>query len=209
MLEVNPDLTWRDVQHILVRSAVKNDASDADWSMNGAGWWINHKYGFGMIDAEQAVALAASWTSVPGSVSHAPEVIVVDQAIPDCDPSGITSSVSISRNLTLEHVEVVFSATHTYRGDLAVTLISPDGTESVLSEEHLDAGQNYAGWTFRSVRHWDESSKGVWTIRVADTYADYTGTFDSWQLILHGTQEEEPQQEPLPPGIFMLLLLDE
>ena len=42
MLEVNPELSWRDVQHILVGSTVRNDPKDADWVQNGAGRWINH-----------------------------------------------------------------------------------------------------------------------------------------------------------------------
>jgi uncharacterized protein YdiU (UPF0061 family) len=37
MLEANPDLTWRDVQHVLVNSARRNDPSDADWRQNGSG----------------------------------------------------------------------------------------------------------------------------------------------------------------------------
>ncbi|MFM9159887.1 MAG: S8 family serine peptidase, partial [Dolichospermum sp.] len=32
MLQANPNLTWRDVQHILVRSAEKNDPTNTDWT---------------------------------------------------------------------------------------------------------------------------------------------------------------------------------
>ena len=44
MLEANPNLTWRDVQHILATTAVKNGAQDSDWTLNGAGYHVNHKY---------------------------------------------------------------------------------------------------------------------------------------------------------------------
>ncbi|MEX2188554.1 MAG: Ig-like domain-containing protein [Pirellulales bacterium] len=64
MLDVNPALTWRDVQHILVRSTWKNDGGDTDWATNRAGFQVNHKYGFGAIDALQAVSNASVW---PGS----------------------------------------------------------------------------------------------------------------------------------------------
>ena len=43
MLEANQNLTWRDVQHILVNSARINDQSDSSWDVNGAGHDVSHK----------------------------------------------------------------------------------------------------------------------------------------------------------------------
>ena len=57
MLEANPSLNLRDVQHILVRTAVKNDPFDDGWSYNAAGYHVNHKFGFGRVDAATAVIL--------------------------------------------------------------------------------------------------------------------------------------------------------
>lgn len=64
MLDVNPNLTTRDVQNILIRSTYKNDGADGDWATNRAGFEVNHKYGFGAIDALQAVNNAAVWPGV-------------------------------------------------------------------------------------------------------------------------------------------------
>jgi hypothetical protein len=61
MRDVNPGLTYRDVQHILARSTWKNDGADGDWATNRAGFEVNHKYGFGAIDALQAVNNASVW----------------------------------------------------------------------------------------------------------------------------------------------------
>lgn len=61
MLDTNPGLSYRDVQHILVRSTYKNDGGDSDWATNRAGFEVNHKYGFGAIDALQAVNNASVW----------------------------------------------------------------------------------------------------------------------------------------------------
>ena len=58
MLEANPNLTARDVQDILVRTARQNDPFDFDWIENAAGLNINHKYGFGAVDAFGAVVMA-------------------------------------------------------------------------------------------------------------------------------------------------------
>ncbi len=51
MLGVNPSLGWKDVQYILISSASKVDPTDADWVQNGAGRFVNHKYGYGLLNA--------------------------------------------------------------------------------------------------------------------------------------------------------------
>ena len=63
MFEANANLTWRDVQHILVETSRKNHANDPSWSTNGAGHLVSHKYGFGVIDAGAAVAASVNWTT--------------------------------------------------------------------------------------------------------------------------------------------------
>jgi len=210
MLEANPDLTWRDVQHILLRSTVRNDPDDGDWVQNGAGKWINHKYGFGMVDAYHAVSLASQWPGSGLARTYDTREIQVNEHVPADDPQGVSSSVNVSKDLKLEHVEVIFSSTHPYRGDLEIELTSPDGTKSVLAELRADFSPDYEGWKFMSVRHWGETSKGTWSIRVADIFPgdDISGTFDSWQLVLHGTAKGERIIRPISPGILHLLLGD-
>lgn len=197
MLEANPNLSWRDVQHILIRSAVKNDASDKDWVINAAGLHVNHKYGFGRTDAAAAVSLAASWSPVPEALRVSPGLKSVNQPIPDNDPEGISATVTVEEKIRAEHVEVVFTATHPYRGQLQVILTSPWGTRSILAELHSDKNANYRGWKFMTVRDWDESSAGEWKLTVADTESGKTGTFDSWELIVYGTPPGEDNYPPL------------
>ena len=42
-------------------------------------------------------------------------------------------------------------------------------------------------WTFSSVHHWDESSDGIWTLKVRDMAAGASGTLNSWTLNTYGT----------------------
>lgn len=65
MLSANPNLTWRDVQAILVLSSRHFDFSDPDVSTNGAGFIVSHNVGFGVPDAGIAVPLARLWTNLP------------------------------------------------------------------------------------------------------------------------------------------------
>lgn len=188
MLEANPNLTWRDVQHILVNTATQNDSADSDWLTNGAGHLVNHKYGFGAIDAHAAVLAALAHSTVGSEYAWTSGVETVNQALPDNDPTGVSSVITVSADMALEWVEVEFNATHTFRGDLEVVLTSPDGTESILAESRLqDSGANYSNWSFTSARHWDESPVGDWVLTVRDQFSQDTGTFDDWTLKLYGT----------------------
>ncbi|XP_046403549.1 neuroendocrine convertase 2-like isoform X2 [Ischnura elegans] len=77
MLQANNDLTWRDVQHIIVRSG-RRPGGLHGWKINGAGHPYHHYFGFGTMDALKAVKLASKWESVPQhtnftySVPHSP-----------------------------------------------------------------------------------------------------------------------------------------
>jgi subtilisin family serine protease len=188
MLQANPELTWRDVKKIIAETAMKNDPTDPDWTTNGAGYHINHKYGFGRVDALAAVTAAITWinsgTEIQTSMSSSPNI-----PIPDNNATGVSDTITISDSISIEFAEVEFSAAdHTSWPDLEVTLVSPDGTESILAENHAaSSSESYDHWVFGSVRHYGENSKGSWTLHVRDLSTGDTGTFQSWTLRLYGT----------------------
>ena len=65
MLEANPELGWRDVQDILIRTAVTidiaPDSPNDSWVTNAAGLSHSYEYGFGKVDAKAAVILAQNY----------------------------------------------------------------------------------------------------------------------------------------------------
>ncbi|PYJ86084.1 MAG: hypothetical protein DME22_06640 [Verrucomicrobia bacterium] len=65
MLSVNPNLTARDVQQILILASRHFDLADPDVVTNGAGFRVSHNVGFGVPDAGQAVSLARGWSNRP------------------------------------------------------------------------------------------------------------------------------------------------
>ena len=196
MLEANSNLSWRDVQHILVNHATRIDPANADWTQNGAGKYINHNYGFGGVDAAALVAAAQSWTAVAAATSYTSEVVAVNRPIPDgagaqsYGPS-ISETINVDQDLMLEHVELKVNIDHTYRGDLRVRLTSPSGTESVLAQVNGDSIDNLNDWYYMTVRNWGESSLGTWTITVDDGWSADIGTWVDFQLILHGVLNGE------------------
>lgn len=69
MLSANPNLTARDVRHILALSAVQWDVTDPGLETNRAGLRISHNVGFGVVDTGEAVQLALAWTNpLPAAV---------------------------------------------------------------------------------------------------------------------------------------------
>ncbi|CAI8000226.1 Furin-1, partial [Geodia barretti] len=64
-LQANPDLTWRDVQYLIVYTSNIDILTVDDLATNGAGLKFSHHFGFGAIDAEALVTRARHWTSVP------------------------------------------------------------------------------------------------------------------------------------------------
>jgi hypothetical protein len=190
MLEANPNLGWRDVQDILIRTARKNDATDSDWVENGAKLHVNHKYGFGLVNTGAAVVMAAnpSRKLLPANVEP---YVTVNEAlpaidIPDNDKHGITVTFNVNRTFSVEHVELNLRAAHTRRGDIRVVLVSPTGTKSVLAVQHGDRHAHYTGWTFTSVRHWGENPKGSWKLILSDEAAGNVGQFNRAILTVRG-----------------------
>ena len=133
ILDANPNLTYRDVEHIIVNSARINDASDNSWNVNGAGHDVSHKYGFGVIDASAAVDLAANWANVGPEINFQSGLLDVDdRQIPDNSAPGISETTQVSESIKIEQVEVIVDIDHNYRGDLEIILTSPSGTQSIL-----------------------------------------------------------------------------
>lgn len=189
MLEANPSLSFRDVQHILVETAVKNNPTNQGWVTNGAGNNVHDEYGFGVVDAAAAVSLAKGWTSVGSEVKiSAKENFDNPIVIPDNDETGITRSFTITEDITVESVEVLFDAKHDFRGDLEIVLTSPDGTESVLASPNGIKGKDFDNWVFTSVRNWGESAVGEWKLSVKDWQSGDVGSLSEWGLNIYGSK---------------------
>ena len=94
ILEANPNLTYRDIEHIIAHSSRQNHADDDSWGTNGAGHDVSHKYGFGVIDASAAVALAENWNNVEEEINFQSGLIdIQDSPIPDNSAPGVIDTI--------------------------------------------------------------------------------------------------------------------
>lgn len=205
-LEVNPELTWRDVQHLIAKTAKIPDPEELGWSINAAGYHVHHRYGFGLLDAGLMVQQATRFQSV------APQKICT-QEIP-LDAARIFSpghgvSVNIQSDAcqgrlnhisSLEHVQVRVSINAACRGDLSISLESPGGTVSLLLDTRPNdaSASGLQNWTLMTVHCWGEQPQGLWTLQVTDhkgtvrrctrpSDEEAAGALLSATLILYGT----------------------
>ena len=201
-LEANPDLTWRDVQHITVMTSRTEPIRDGEWVTNGVNRSVSLAYGYGLMDAHEMVKLARRWTTVPGK--H------------ECVVTSLDTDVRLERNSTyrgqvttdgcggtstevrhLEHVQVRVSLSYSVRGDVSIYLTSPSGTRTtLLPSRHKDTSPGgFNDWPFMSVWLWGEDPRGVWTVEVEIGDRDFGsstegGKLEAWSLVIHGTVQE-------------------
>ncbi|MFI5619137.1 M4 family metallopeptidase [Streptomyces sp. NPDC051567] len=98
------------------------------------------------------------------------------------DNSTVESPITVSRSGNAPStLSVNVNIVHTYRGDLAINLIAPDGTAYLLkSSSGTDSADNVIA-TY-TVNASSEPAQGVWKLRVQDVASADTGYINSWKL---------------------------
>ncbi|KAK0731183.1 peptidase S8/S53 domain-containing protein [Lasiosphaeris hirsuta] len=207
VLQVRPDLSWRDMQYLAMDTAVPINVDGGDWQDTTIGKKFSHTFGYGKIDSYAIVEAAKTWKNVKPQAWFFSPWIHVNQEIPQGD-KGIVVSYEVTQDMIsaanlerLEHVTVTMNIKHSRRGDLSVDLISPNKIVSHLSvTRKLDESiEGYDDWTFMSVVHWGETGVGTWTIIVKDTNVnEHNGTFTDWHLKLWGESKDASKATVLP-----------
>ncbi|MXW43336.1 MAG: S8 family serine peptidase [Candidatus Dadabacteria bacterium] len=211
LLGISPELTWRDIKHILASTARKIDPDIAEvraafkgtpyilqhaWQTNAAGFDFHNWYGFGAADVDAAVAMAESHT--PDSLgtlveSEWFEAGRLSTRIPDADGAGISAAMEVSglpEDADIEAVVLEIAVEGGDAFDLGITLRSPAGTQSVLNtplNSLLEGSPGISDWHLLSNAFYGENPNGTWTLHVADIVAADTGTLTDWKLrFYHG-----------------------
>jgi subtilisin-like proprotein convertase family protein/subtilisin family serine protease len=207
-LEANPQLTWRDMQHLVLRTANPTPLlGNPGWSINGVGRRISNKFGYGLMDAGALVKLARVWKAVPEQ-----HMCTYEYTLDSPRPRPLLGHFAMNFTLNvdgcqsgtpvlyLEHVHVITTIRYGKRGDLKLTLYSPSGTKSVLLPPRpQDFNQNgFHKWPFLTVQMWGEDPRGTWTLTVESVSNNpkLGGMFSDWSLLLYGTQDPAQPTDP-------------
>ncbi|MFC9328533.1 S8 family serine peptidase [Kitasatospora sp. NPDC057015] len=171
LASANPGATPADLRAKLAAQAA-DTACPADSRCTGT-TAVNGFFGEGQVDALKAVGA----TPPPGSYFEN----LTDVAVPDnttVDSPITVTGVSGNAPATLK---VGVDIKHTYRGDLVVSLVAPDGTVYLLEDfTDSDSADNVAK-TY-TVNASAEVAAGTWKLRVRDIATQDTGTIDAWNL---------------------------
>ena len=207
LLEANPNLGWRDVRNILVRttkqiditknaiktvkdntSIVADATAELAWTRNAAGLYFHNWYGFGLVDASAAVQMAKnSYTNLSALATTDSFALASSVSIPDQDFIGATDTILISDSLTIESVEILVNITHPHVNDLGIFLISPSETESLLLNfNNWFGGDDDLDMVLSTQAFYGENSMGSWRIKVVDYRGGNTGSLNSWEIKIYG-----------------------
>ncbi|MCX4697103.1 S8 family serine peptidase [Streptomyces sp. NBC_01373] len=153
-----------------IETAIKNNARALPGACSGG-------CGAGLADAAKTVAAVSGGTSTGTTFSSTTAVSIPDNG------SAVESSIAVSGRTgsAPSALPVAVDITHTYRGDLVLDLIAPDGTAYRLkAASSSDSADNVS--TTYTVNASSETANGTWKLRVQDTAAQDTGTINGWKL---------------------------
>ncbi|MFE2814398.1 S8 family serine peptidase [Streptomyces nigra] len=153
-----------------IESAIKTNARTLPGTCSGG-------CGAGLADATKTVQ-AVSGGSTGGTTFTSTSAL----SIPDAG-SAVESPITVSGRggNAPAALKVDVDITHTYRGDLVVDLVAPDGsTYRLKSSSGSDSADDVrASYTVNAST---ETADGTWKLRVRDTAAQDTGRINSWSL---------------------------
>ncbi|MFC9942178.1 M4 family metallopeptidase [Streptomyces pratensis] len=103
------------------------------------------------------------------------------KALADRSTTNIPVVVSGVTGNAPSDLSVAVNISHTYRGDLVLDLVAPDGTAYRLKNSSSSDSADNVVATY-TVNASSEVANGTWNLRVQDAYSGDTGTFNSVKL---------------------------
>jgi subtilisin-like proprotein convertase family protein len=208
MLDANSLLGWRDVHGILCLSAIGTGSvyggpvnlEHFAWrwnkaiNWNGGGLHYSEDYGYGMVNAYNAVRMAEVWSLfMPQAQTSANELTlstgVINANVAMVDAGTLTYNFNVTQNMSLEHVALSLNFTHADLTQLSIQLVSPSGTSMNLyngttgTAATSDLGLTYA-FGLDGLR--GEQLAGTWSVRIQDTLSGATGRLNTVELSAFG-----------------------
>jgi serine protease len=132
----------------------------------------------------------------------------------------VVSTVVVTDDVTVRDLNLQLNITHSYVGDLRITLVAPDGTRQIIALRRGGSGNNYANTILddeASTGLWQgaapftgtyrpdnvlsvfdgKSAKGTWQLIVEDTSLFDTGKLNGWSLIVDGAARATAVSSPV------------
>ncbi len=125
-------------------------------------------------------------------------------ALPISDNNTVSDVINVAAAGTISELAVYLDVTHTWRGDMTVTLTAPDGTAVVLHNRTGSSADDILGWYPTELAPAEDlglfvgaEMYGDWTLSISDGASGDQGTFNEW--CLHLVYDEGPVSAVLQP----------
>ncbi len=194
MLHDNSGRSSKNINKIYRSTSLESLAGMVDTPINGE--WILR-----VIDSvSNDTGTLKKWgleITVNNNTSSIKEEKNPNSAIPDNNPTGVSSIVKISQGGVVRSAKVSIDITHTFRGDLRVELVHPTG-EVLLLHNKEGGGDDDLKKTYESQtdnvlsRLIGKAVRGEWILRVSDLVGQDTGTLNSWSLEIELAPDLKP-----------------
>ena len=194
VLEANPSLAPRDIQHVIVRgSSWEPVLLSHGWKINGGGRLFHHLLGFGLLKAPTLIKVAKMWKNVGPLLNQALQPILLGGRKIQGNTYTVSFDVLSSHIWFLESVHFSFLDFYTEsRGKLSITVYSPSQTPSTLfSNRRRDTFKGYTSFQhLKTNAFWSENPVGGW--KVTFTIAGQTNNtvnLGTIKVFLYGTSD--------------------
>ena len=169
-------------------------AADGSYTLSGlfAGAYTIHasKAGYASTDVVVTLTSGETRTGVDFAMNSTTQLDqCVSPALAIADNTTVNSTMDVLTAGVIGSIKVYTNITHTYRGDLVVTLVSPAGTSVVLHNRTGSGTDNLTGWfpgDFTPAGNLSsllgQNMQGTWRLTVADQAGGDTGTLNQWCL---------------------------
>lgn len=232
VMSANSALTVRDAKHLLAKTATKTDPENKgvalnfvnsdgkevsypaidSWQKNAAGYNFHLNYGLGRANVAAAVELASDDDD---DDIYLPPLLISDWhfeskmqkvEIPDADLKGGSSELEVDLDdFVIEGVQLKVDIDHSRLSDLAIELISPSGTRSVMMTpraalygQSFDDIKGFQNQLMLSTHFYGESVDGDWKLKVVDTGSKGDG---DWLLYFNNSFMPVTMPNNSAPGV--------
>lgn len=183
----------------------------ADDTVPSSKWWSGVPSNL-TLDQISPPGATVTFRSLLSDIAGPPQTLRHDSqsnlAIPDNDSAGIGDTIVVAEALTISSVKVGVDITHSYRGDLRVTLAAPWGALIELQPRNQGGNADDLKITFdenlrpalSTLR--GRNTQGVWRLAVQDLAPADAGRLNSWWLefSVAAASSSQPVQLQESPG---------
>lgn len=154
--------------------------------------WGNYEFSVTATSGDMVKERAVSLMLQPAGLNDYSYRSDENVAIPDNDPQGAYSVINVADDLTIFGTAADVNITHTWSGDLVLTLISAQGTEVTL-QSNQGGSEDDIVKTYTTAAFNGEVATGDWTLKVVDTAAADIGNINGWSITFSAIGEVSPQ----------------